>query len=57
MIKEKILEIIENSKPRTKDELARLFKIKNKEKKDFLKILEALEEEGLILLIERGRRR
>ena len=35
MIKEKILELIEKSKPRTKDELARLFKIKSKEKKEF----------------------
>ena len=57
MIKEKILEIIENSKPRSKDELARLFKIKNKEKKDFLKILEALEEEGLIFMDHRKKYR
>ena len=40
MIKEKILELIKNSKPRTKDDLARLFKIKSKEKKEFNRILE-----------------
>ncbi|MDD7353040.1 MAG: ribonuclease R [Peptoniphilaceae bacterium] len=48
MIKEKILEIIRNSKPRSKDELTKLFKIKNKEKKQFLKIVEELQSEGLI---------
>ncbi|MGF0096144.1 ribonuclease R [Peptoniphilus sp. SGI.035] len=48
MIKEKILEIIRNSKPRSKDELTKLFKIKNKEKKQFLKIVEKLQSEGLI---------
>lgn len=32
MIKDKILKIIENSKPKSKDELIKLFKIKNKEK-------------------------
>lgn len=48
MIKEKILEFIKNSKPRSKDELTKLFKIKNKEKKEFLKIVEELQSEGLI---------
>ena len=48
MIKEKILEFIKNSKPRSKDELTKLFKIKNKEKKEFLKIVEGLQSEGLI---------
>ena len=48
MIKEKILEFIKNSKPRSKDELTKLFKIKNKEKKEFLKIVEELQREGLI---------
>lgn len=48
MIKEKILEIIRNSKPRSKDELTKLFKIKNKEKKQFLKIVEELQSEGFI---------
>ncbi|WP_019138753.1 ribonuclease R [Peptoniphilus timonensis] len=57
MIKEKILKIIENSKPRTKDELIRSFKIKNKEKKEFIKILEELEGEGLIFLDHRNKYR
>ena len=35
MIKEKILEIIEKTTPRSKEELLKLFKIKNKEKKQF----------------------
>lgn len=48
MIKEKILEFIKNSKPRSKDELTKLFKIKNKEKKEFLKIVEELQSEGLV---------
>lgn len=48
MIKEKILEIIEKTTPRSKEELLKLFKIKNKEKKQFLKIIEELENEGLI---------
>ena len=57
MIKEKILEIIKDSKPRNKDELIKLFKIKNKEKKDFIKILEQLEAEGLIFLDHRKKYR
>ena len=57
MIKEKILKLIENSKPRTKDELIRSFKIKNKEKKEFIKILEELEGEGLIFLDHRNKYR
>ncbi|NMW84964.1 ribonuclease R [Peptoniphilus sp. AGMB00490] len=48
MIKEKILEVIKNSKPRSKEELTKLFKIKNKEKKQFFKIVEELQREGLI---------
>ena len=48
MIKDKILKIIENSKPKSKDELIKLFKIKNKEKNQFMKIIEELECEGLI---------
>ncbi|WP_295150150.1 ribonuclease R [uncultured Peptoniphilus sp.] len=57
MIKEKILELIEKSKPRTKDELARLFKIKNKERKEFNRILEELEDEGLIFMDHRKKYR
>lgn len=57
MIKEKILELIKNSKPRTKDDLARLFKIKNKEKKEFNRILEELEKEGLIFMDHRKKYR
>ena len=48
MIKEKILEIIEKTTPRSREELLKFFKIKNKEKKQFLKIIEELESEGLI---------
>lgn len=57
MIKEKILELIKNSKPRTRDDLARLFKIKNKEKKEFNRILEELEKEGLIFMDHRKKYR
>ena len=57
MIKEKILELIKNSKPRTKDDLARLFKIKSKEKKEFNRILEELEPEGLIFMDHRKKYR
>lgn len=57
MIKEKILELIGKSKPRTKDELARLFKIKNKERKEFNRILEELEDEGLIFMDHRKKYR
>lgn len=57
MIKEKILELIKNSKPRTKDDLARLFKIKNKEKKEFNRILGELEKEGLIFMDHRKKYR
>ena len=63
MIKEKILEIIEKTTPRSKEELLKLFKIKNKEKKQFLKIIEELENEGLMIkdlitrLIELGKKR
>lgn len=57
MIKEKILELIKNSKPRTKDDLARLFKIKNKEKKEFNRILEELGKEGLIFMDHRKKYR
>ncbi|MDU1176793.1 MAG: ribonuclease R [Peptoniphilus harei] len=57
MIKEKILELIEKSKPRTKDELARLFKIKSKKKKEFNRILEELEDEGLIFMDHRKKYR
>ena len=46
MIKDKILKIIENSKPKSKDELIKLFKIKNKEKNQFMKIIEELECKG-----------
>lgn len=57
MIKEKILELIKNSKPRTKDDLTRLFKIKSKEKKEFNRILEELEKEGLIFMDHRKKYR
>lgn len=57
MIKEKILELIKNSKPRTKDDLARLFKIKSKEKKEVNRILEELEKEGLIFMDHRKKYR
>ncbi|MDU1642090.1 MAG: ribonuclease R, partial [Peptoniphilus harei] len=57
MIKEKILGLIEKSKPRTKDELARLFIIKSKEKREFNRILEELEDEGLIFMDHRKKYR
>lgn len=57
MIKEKILELIEKSKPRTRDELARFFKIKSKEKKEFTSFLDELEKEGLIFMDHRKKYR
>lgn len=53
MIKEKIFKIIEESKPLSKGDLMKHLGIKNKEKKGFKKILEEMENEGLIFLDKR----
>ncbi|MGI5949030.1 ribonuclease R [Peptoniphilus sp.] len=53
MIKEKIFKIIEESKPLSKDDLMKHLGIKNKEKKGFKKILDEMENEGLIFLDKR----
>lgn len=57
MIKEKILQIIENSKPRREDELLKHLGIKNREKSKFIKILEELEKDGRIFLDKRNKYR
>ncbi|MBP2025894.1 ribonuclease R [Peptoniphilus stercorisuis] len=50
MIKEKILDVLKNSEPMSKEQIAKLFEIKNKEKKSFYKLIEELQEEGEIFL-------
>lgn len=53
MIKEKILKLIEKSKPLSKEELIKHIGIRNKDKKKFKKILDEMESEGLIFLDKR----
>lgn len=48
MIKEKIFEIIKDSRPMTKEQLVKKFGIKNKEKADFNKLLKELIKDGLL---------
>lgn len=52
MIKEKILEALKNRAPMKKEAIAKLFDIKNKEKKDFYKILDKLVDEEKLYLIK-----
>ncbi|CDZ74605.1 Ribonuclease R [Peptoniphilus sp. ING2-D1G] len=46
MIKEKIIEVLEGRAPMKKENIAKLFEIKNKEKSDFYKVLKSLKDEG-----------
>jgi len=57
MIKDKILQVIENTKPRKEEELLKHLGIKNKEKSKFIKILEELEKDGKIFLDKRNKYR
>ncbi|MDO5041192.1 MAG: ribonuclease R [Peptoniphilus sp.] len=46
MIKERIIEVLKGRAPMKKENIAKLFEIKNKEKSDFYKVLKALKNEG-----------
>lgn len=48
MIKEKILEVIKNSKPQTKEDLAKVFNIKKRDRENFYFLLENLQRQGLV---------
>ncbi|EFI41514.1 ribonuclease R [Peptoniphilus sp. oral taxon 386] len=52
MIKEKIFESIKDRAPMTKEQIAKLFEIKNKEKSEFYKLLQKLENDGLLFLLD-----
>lgn len=51
MIKEKILEVLKDNNPISKDKLVRLFSIDKGDKKDFIKVIEKLVKENKIILI------
>lgn len=57
MAKSKLLQIIETQRPHKKQELAKILNIRNKEKKDFYRILDEMEKENLIFCDEKGRYR
>lgn len=48
MIKEKILEVIKNSKPQTKEDLAKVFNIKKRDRENFYFLLDNLQRQGLV---------
>lgn len=48
MIKEKILEVIKNSKPQTKEDLAKVFNIKKRDRENFYFLLENFQRQGLV---------
>lgn len=55
MINEKILKVIENSKPMTKEDLAKIFNIKKKDRDDFFLTLDNLKRQGLIFENNKGK--
>ncbi|MGO1580268.1 MAG: ribonuclease R [Peptoniphilaceae bacterium] len=52
MIKEKIFEVIKDKAPMTSDKIANLFQISPKERKDFYRLLQKLEKDGLLVFHE-----
>lgn len=52
MIKEKILEVLKENEPMKKEQVAKLFEIKNKEKKAFFKLVDELVKDGDIFFDE-----